>query len=194
LKKIFFTIISIVAAAYVTGLTLEVLAEGENSKLQRLVQTGMLDSDWIPFLLTGDLNKVYNLFGITSLDEVYVPKFIQFADMLGEEIAPIEHVNVALDIGVLPIIIDNKDSLQNVVDKCLFHSPDDYSPLCVICKLLDGNGNIVGKGAVADQTMSYKSSTQLEIPITPEPVPQFPRLHLHVQWELSPRPTCQQIV
>ena len=174
MKKIFFTIIAIVAASYVTGLTLEVLAEGENSKLLRLANNGVLDSDWIPFLLTGDLYKVYNLFGITSIDEVNIPTFVQFADMLGEEIPPIAHANVALDVGILPIIIDNKNSLQNVVDKCIFHSPDDISPLCVICKLLDGAGNVVGKGLVSDVTMSYTGSTQLEIPITPVPVPQFP--------------------
>lgn len=172
--KIVFWILIISVGGYIGGLGLEAVALGDDSKIQRLVNTGSFDSDWIPFLISGDLNKIYKLVDSASVQKLNMPKLIQVGELMATEIAPIEHANVAIDIGVVPAMVGNQPILQNVVDKCIFHSPDDYSPLCVICKLLDGDGNVVGKGVIADATMSYVGSTQLEIPIVSEPEPTNP--------------------
>jgi len=172
--KIALFILIIAVGGYASGLALEAVALGPDSKIQRLVNTGSLDSNWIPFLISGDMNKIYNLIESATLQRLQLPQFIQFGELMAEEIAPIDHANVAIDISIRDALDGGRPVLQNVVDKCIFHSPEDFDPLCVICKLLDGNGNVVGKGLISDATMSYEGSTSLEIPITSEPVPTNP--------------------
>jgi len=169
--KIALIFVLIAILGYGTGLVVEVIAEGDDSKLQRLADTGQFDPSWIPFLLNADLYKFNNLIGSLSLEFLDIPKFIQIGQLLVQEQAPIDHANVAFDIEVIKVIDEGKTSLQNVVSECIFHSPDDFTPLCIICKVLDAGGNVIGKGAITDPTMSYTGSTTIPIPLSPVPEP-----------------------
>jgi len=169
--KIALIFVLIAILGYGTGLVVEVIAEGDDSKLQRLADTGQFDPSWIPFLLNADLYNFNNLIETISLEFLDIPKFVQIGQLLVQEEAPIDHANVAFDIEVIKVIEEGQISLQNVVSECIFHSPDDFAPLCIICKVLDAGGNVIGKGAITDPTMSYTGSTIIPIPLSPVPEP-----------------------
>ena len=171
--KIGLIFVLVAILGYSTGLVVEVIAEGDDSKLQRLADTGQFDPSWIPFLLEADLYKFNNLKATASLEFLDLPKFVQIGEMQAEEKASIDHANVAFDIGVIKVIDEGQISLQNVVNMCIFHSPDEFDELCVVCQLLDDAGKIIGNGLVVEQR-PYIPSEQIEISIFSVPEPELP--------------------
>ena len=59
----------------------------------------------------------------------------------------------------------------NVVDKCTFHTDESFSPLCVICKLSDSNGNLVAQGIIGElfDKGDYVGSSTIQINLSPNP-------------------------
>ncbi len=170
----FMVLLPIIAlCGYASGLMVETFAEGEDSKLQRLADTGQLDPGWIPFLLNADFYNIQKLTSNASIEYSDIPKFVQIGHLWIEEGSPINSANVAIHDGVHPVTIGDKKSLQNVVDKCIFHSPDDFSPLCVICKVLDAAGETIGEGFVAEN-VDYIGSNIVEIDVFSIPIPEDP--------------------
>jgi len=156
----------IAVSAYGSGLVLEVIAQGDQSKLQTLADTGQFNPEWVPFLLKADLYKINILVDRASVEYRDFPKFVQSGMLLEDEGSSINTANLSIDIGINKVIIDNKKSLQNVANMCIFHSPEDFRPLCIICKLLDATGGtVLGEGIIVDR--EYIGSTQEEIDIFP---------------------------
>jgi len=59
----------------------------------------------------------------------------------------------------------------NVVDKCTFHTDESFSPMCVICKLFDSDGNLVAQGIIGESfdKGDYLGSTTIQINVSPNP-------------------------
>ena len=181
--KIAFSLIVIVILSYSTGMLLEVVAEGDESKILRLFNTGQVDEQWIPFFIDKDLVKIGILKNNAMIEFNEIPSFIQLGELKrggddddddddDDDKGPISAANVAFNIGVKKIDVAGKKSLQNVIDICIFHSPDEPFELCVICELLDDAGEIIGKGLVIEMGL-YDPSESIEIPISSVPEPEF---------------------
>ncbi len=85
--------------------------------------------------------------------------------------SPIDTANVAIDISVNKITtVGGKKILQNVVDQCIFHSPQSFEPLCVICQFTNSDGTVIlGEGAVIELDKGYTASEPLLINIQSVP-------------------------
>jgi hypothetical protein len=154
-------------AGYGAGLAVEALAEGENSKVLKFATTGTFDADWMPFFLDAEMAKLYDLQQRISIQGISLPGFLQMGELHSEDPAPIETANISFNIGVVKTVINDKTVLQNVVDVCYFHAEESFGPMCVICKLLDKDGNVIGAGMVKDDNKDYIASETIPIPITP---------------------------
>lgn len=170
--KLLLIIALVISVGYTSGLMLETATMGAESKVLHLFNTGTMDSDWIPFFLNADNAKIQELLGKITVQGLEIPTFIQFGELNSDQ-SPISSASVAFNIDVIPIIDNGKSSLQNVVDKCIFHSFDAFSPLCVICIISDMNGNVIGEGIVLEET-PYSPSDSVEILLTPVPEPTLP--------------------
>jgi hypothetical protein len=173
--KIVFIIMTTAILAYSSGLFLEALAFGEDSKLYRFANHGSFDSDWIPFFIDGDMAKIENLKSIAAFETFNSNHLVQYGELSGtsSSTVPIGSASVAFGIGIIPIQVYDEPSLQNVVDQCYFHSKDSFTPLCVVCEVLDKFGKVVGKGKI-DTDTPYKASDTIPIPISPVPTPEKP--------------------
>src|SRR3990172_5905780 len=127
--KLVLTIVVIALVGYSLGLIFETALTGDESKLMRLSSTGQFDSEWIPFFLDAEMAQIRSL------------------------------ENTAIDMSVVKTIFDGKPILQNVVDRCYFHAEQNFGPLCVICKILDKDGQVVGAGMVKEDKKYYASNT-----------------------------------
>jgi len=166
MKVVLFFVLTAVLG-YGTGLMMEVIAEGDESKLQTLADTGQFNPEWVPYLVKADLYKINDLVDRASVEYLDMPKFVQIGELSEDEESPINSANLAIDIGINKVIIDNKKSLQNVANMCIFHSPENFEPMCVICRLLDAiGGTVLGEGIIADDR-EYIGSTQEEIDVFP---------------------------
>ena len=159
-------ILLFVLIGYGSGLVFEAVAEGEQSKLLRFASTGTFDEDWLPFFLDAQMKKIYDLKRDIGLEALGLPNILQVGELHEQESAIIDTANIAFNIGVVKTIIDGKPTLQNVIDTCYFHADKDFGPLCVICKILDKDGNVVGAGMVKDDEW-YEASDTIEIKLTP---------------------------
>ena len=166
--KIIFIFALLISAGYLSGLMAEAVMEGPESKILHLFNTGTVNSDWIPFFLNPDISKIQDLKKTIGVESFDFPSFIQYGELSTADQSPITSASVAFNIGVAPIVNNGKPSFQNVVDKCIFHSFDEFSPLCVICKISDMNGNVIGEGMVIEDH-AYSPSKSIEIPLTPVP-------------------------
>src|SRR3972149_2447958 len=86
----------------------------------------------------------------------------------GEQ-SPIDSASVSFNVKIRDIKVDGIPSFQNIVDKCIFHSKDSFSPLCIRCELLDADGEVLAKGEVKEPKKSYKASDTIPIPVFPDP-------------------------
>jgi hypothetical protein len=168
--KLLFIFALLISAGYLSGLMAEAVMEGPNSKILHLFSTGTLNSDWIPFFVNADIAKIQELKKNVGAESFDFPSFIQYGELSTTDQSPINEASVGFNIGVVPIVNNGKSSFQNVVDKCIFHSFDSFSPLCVICKISDMNGNVIGEGMVLED-FAYSPSQSIEIPLTPVPEP-----------------------
>ena len=71
-----------------------------------------------------------------------------------------------------PLQVGSGDEyFANVVDKCTFHTDENFGPMCVMCKLSDSNGNLVAQGIIGESfdKGNYLGSTTIQINLTPNP-------------------------
>jgi len=80
--------------------------------------------------------------------------------------SPVDSATISFNIGVREL---NNDSFQNIVDQCIFSSEESFDPLCVKCKFLDDQNNVVAKGEIIELAQSYAANTEVPIPMTSEP-------------------------
>jgi len=78
-----------------------------------------------------------------------------------------QSASASIDIIIREVEINGKKSLQNVANQCVFHSPEDFSPLCIKCNFLDDNGNPVATGELINPESSYHASDSLPIEMFP---------------------------
>ncbi len=142
-KLVLFAVIA--AFGFVTGLGLEVIAEGQESKLQTLVNNVQINSFQLPILRTAELAE--------------------------DASAVIENADVGFEI--VPITIgEGLDSHFINIPVCKFHSAESIlHETCVICILENELGEPVGEGRIDFVTelpsgAFYEGSTTLEIPMT----------------------------
>lgn len=170
--KLVFIFITTGLLAYTSGLLLEAVVFGDDSKLYRFANSGKFDSNWVPFFIDGQMAKIENLKNSATFETFNSTHLIEFGELSGttSSTVPIGSASVAFGVGIVPIKVSAEPSLQNVVDKCYFHSKDSFSPLCVVCDILDKLGHVVGTGKV-DTGKPYTASTTIPIPISPVPTP-----------------------
>ncbi|MGI0023252.1 MAG: hypothetical protein ACRD9Q_10380, partial [Nitrososphaeraceae archaeon] len=91
----------------------------------------------------------------------------------GVDQSPVDSANLSFEIGIRPITVDGQKIFQNVVDECVFHSPDSFAPLCVKCFFLNDNKVVVASGSIPTNTNDIKKSgeyigsTEIKIPMNP---------------------------
>ena len=83
--------------------------------------------------------------------------------------SPIDSASVSFNVEIRDIKVNDKPSFQNIIDQCIFHSKDSFSPLCIRCELLDADGEVLAKGEVKELKKSYKASDTISIPVFPDP-------------------------
>ena len=84
--------------------------------------------------------------------------------------SPINSASISFDIGIREVELNGKTSFQNVVDQCVFHSPESFDPLCIKCMFLNNDGQVIAQGEVEDPDMSYTASDQVPIEMFPSDV------------------------
>ena len=173
--KLVFILITTGLLAYSSGVFLEAVAFGDDSKLYRFATSGKFDSNWVPFFIDGNMAKIEKLKNSAAFETFNSNHLIEFGELSGtsSSTVPIGSASVGFGVGIVPIKVYNEPSLQNVVDKCYFISKDSFSPLCVICEVLDKLGHVVGTGKV-DTGTPYTASTTIPILLSPEPAPSPP--------------------
>jgi len=139
MKKLYIFVI-VAAVGYLSGLGLEVIAEGSESKLEKLISNASMEYYESPQIIKG----AYLLNNEMTID----------ADV-GFEIVPIP-----VGTGTDTILIDTP--------VCIFHSAENIDTQCVIC-LLNGDevtGEGSGFGRIDFGSGGYMSSDTINIEIT----------------------------
>ena len=166
-------ILIIVIAGYSSGVVLDSIAMGDDSKLIKLLTTGSLDSNWIPFSTT---QEKFSLLGILDNSAYsFVVPLINYAQLAEDTQILIGHGSISFGLGSTLIdpdgIPDTHDEyFTGGINQCNFHSFDDV-PLntCVLCTLTsieeNGEHTLLAQGQI-DLPNGYQASTTLEIPIT----------------------------
>jgi len=123
-------------------------------------------------LRDGYMDKVQDLVKNASLEK-FVGPIISFG-YLSESSPIIEHATVGFELD--KFVADptpetgwtGDEYFANVVSQCVFHSADSFDPLCVICRLKDADGNVIGAGMV-ESFEEYVGSTIVRIDVDPNP-------------------------
>ena len=77
-----------------------------------------------------------------------------------------------VDFNINQREIKDKDQtyFQNIVDQCIFSSPQSFQPLCIKCKFLTMDGTtVLAKGEVIKLDKSYKANQEVVIPMSSVP-------------------------
>jgi hypothetical protein len=121
----------------------------------------------------GYMSRIKNLAKNASFEK-FVGPFITLG-FLSEQPPIIEQASVGLKLGkhVVDPTPENgwtgDEYFANVISQCVFHSQESFEPLCVICKLKDADGNVIGVGSVEDFGAQYDASSKLFIDLEPDP-------------------------
>ena len=81
----------------------------------------------------------------------------------------VEHALISFNIAQRELKEGDQIYFQNIVDECIFETEDSFAPLCVKCKFLDWDNNLVAKGEVVKLDESYTAHTELIIPMASVP-------------------------
>ena len=120
----------------------------------------------------GYMNKIQNIAKNASVEQ-YLGPLINYGFMSGTLV--IDHATVGLEVNKFVVDPDDipkngDEYYANVIDQCIFHSTDSFDPLCVICRLTDASGNVIGAGIEGESfDQAYVGSTSIEINIEPDP-------------------------
>ena len=120
----------------------------------------------------GYMDKVEDLVKNASFEK-FVGPIISFG-FLSESSPIIEHATVGFELD--KFVVDptletgwtGDEYFANVISQCVFHSADSFEPLCVICRLKDADGNVIGAG-MFESPDQYIGSTIVNIDIAPDP-------------------------
>ena len=169
-----FLIFVSVLVGYGAGLGFEVLADGDDSKIQRLINQNEVDPNWIPFGIVGKMYYNQDIVDSAYLEYYGTPGLIGVGH-LDDDQSPISAASVAFDVGIRAVQNNGKTSFQNVVNMCIFHSPQSFDQLCLICKLVDDSGEedvLVGSGLlVEDREYMGSDIEEIEVFSIPEVEP-----------------------
>jgi len=171
--KLKWMILILVVGGYSTGVVLDGIAMGDDSKLMKLLTTGSLDSSWIPFSTTQEKLSLLGILDNSAYS--FVVPMINYAQLAEDTQILIGHGTISFGLGSTLIdpdgIPDTRDEyFTGGITQCNFHSFDDV-PLntCVLCTLtsIEENGEYtpLAQGQI-DLPYGYVASTTLEIPIT----------------------------
>jgi hypothetical protein len=160
-------------SAYFTGIVLDGVAMGDDSKLASLVEDGFSSDRWLPFSTTAEKLQLFGLIEDT-LFGFSVP-LINYAELADDTQMMIGQGSVSFTLGSA---LSDPDGIPNSSDEffsdeithCNFHSHDDVPvDTCVACTLAsvesDGTKTLLAQGMM-DLPDGYVASTSLEIPIT----------------------------
>lgn len=131
---------------YATGILLESVAFGNESKIQSLVQTGSLSEKWIPFGIGSAFLKSNSYESAISLDSGSL-LFIQEGNLLVND--PIlTNGYVDFTIEKVPEVDEFGNNIfVNKVTECIFQPKDSIPEVtCLICNLTDISGIPVAHG------------------------------------------------
>ena len=106
--------------------------------------------------------------------ENFVGPIISFG-YLSESSQIIEHATIGFVLD--KFVVDptpetgwtGDEYFANVISQCSFHSADPFDQLCVICRLKDADGNVIGAGMVKSFDEQYVGSSIVHINIDPDP-------------------------
>lgn len=158
--KIYVWLIAIAVMGYSSGILLESLAYGEDSKIQSLLQTGTITQQWIPFGIGLELSKS-NTFS-TSVPVAYDSmEFLKEGHLLfNDEILTDGYVDFVISVENV-----NKEFLANKVDICIFQSKENIPEAsCVICELTDENFIKIASGETAvNGLMAFTPTVDIKI-------------------------------
>jgi len=158
--KIYVWLIAIAVMGYSSGILLESIAYGEDSKIQSLLQTGTVTQQWIPFGIGLELSKS-NTFS-TSVPVAYDSMaFLKEGNLLmNDEILTDGYVDFVISVENI-----NKEFLANKVDICIFQSKENIPEAsCVICELTDENFVKIASGETAvNGLMAFTPTVDIKI-------------------------------
>src|SRR3989304_3400610 len=81
--KLVFILITTGLLAYSSGVFLEAVAFGDDSKLYRFATSGKFDSDWVPFFIDGNMAKIEKLKNSAAYENFNSNHFVQFGELSG---------------------------------------------------------------------------------------------------------------
>jgi len=147
-------------AAYNFGLVIDVAANGDDSKLSSLAQTGQINSKWLPFALADKIIQT-NSYSETFPFGGGPYAFLETAFLL-EENQVFDHATIDFTISM-----DTKPdgTFINRVTECIFETDVDIDTECVVCLLKDWEGENIAKGEQFF-TPPYLANTPLPLEMT----------------------------
>ena len=170
--KFWFFILILAVGGYLSGVVLDGIAMGDDSKLMNLLTTGSLDNSWIPFSTTQEKLDSLGILNYPSNDIIPLIKYAHLAE--GTQII-ISHASIGFDVGSTLMdpdgIPDSEDEyFVGGITQCNFHSFDDVPfNTCVLCTLTsieeNGEHTPLAQGQM-DLPEGYQASSKLQIPIT----------------------------
>jgi hypothetical protein len=171
--KFWFFILILAVGGYLSGVVLDGIAMGDDSKLINLLTTGSLDSNWIPFSTTQE--KLISLGILDNPSFSYVIPLIKHAQLAEGTQVVISQASISFGVGSTlmdPDGIPNSEDeyFADGITQCNFHSYDDVPfNTCVLCTLTsieeNGEHTYLAQGQM-NLTNGYQASSKLEIPIT----------------------------
>jgi hypothetical protein len=171
--KFWFFILILAVGGYLSGIVLDGIAMGDDSKLINLLTTGSLDSSWIPFSTTQE--KLISFGILDNPSYSYVIPLIKHAQLAEGTQVVISHASISFGVGSTlmdPDGIPNSEDeyFADGITQCNFHSYDDVPfNTCVLCTLTsieeNGEHTPLAQGQM-DLPDGYQASSRLEIPIT----------------------------
>jgi len=147
-------------AGYNFGLVIDAAANGDDSKLYSLAQTGQINSKWLPFALDDKIletNSYIETFPFGGGPYA----FLETAFLL-EENQVFDHATIDFTIS-----IDTKPdgTFINRITECIFETDVDIDTECVVCLLKDWEGENIAKGEQFF-TPPYLANTPLPLEMT----------------------------
>ncbi len=155
-------LVLVFVGGYSSGLLLEAVAFGEESKFQNLIATGQMDYRWLPFTeekLSDVKSSILN-YNIDSAHMSFV-KNAQMAQLNGMIDKAIVDFTISL------IEVENPyPHFRNEITECIFQSDDTLNfSTCVICQLKDIDDLVAADGR-KNLPGGYTANSIVTVPIT----------------------------
>ena len=155
-------LVLVFVGGYSSGLLLEAVAFGEESKFQNLITTGQIDSRWLPFT-EEKLSDVKSSILNYNIDSAHM-SFVKNAEM-AMLIGMIDKAQVDFTISLIEV--ENPyPHFRNEITECIFQSDDTLNfSTCVICQLKDIDDLVAADGR-KNLPGGYVANSIVTVPIT----------------------------